>query len=125
MYNHVRLAASVVYLEAAEEALRLRLAELVGRVGADGSVDHDPYTFLRPAETWQRIKLPAQYECVQKRRSTGGQKTVCGMSRCLLCTVSTGAGSPDPRGAHRILAMMVASLDLTPAPTAGPEEGVP
>ena len=50
---------------------------------------------------------------------------VAGMSRCLLCTVSTGAGSPDPRGAHRVLAMMVASMDFTPAPNIGLDEKAP
>ena len=39
--------------------------------------------------------------------------------------MSTGAGSPDPRGAQRVLASLVAAIDLTPAPTKIVEEGHP
>ena len=43
----------------------------------------------------------------------------------MLGTVSTGAGSVDPRGAHRLLASLLAALDLTPAPTEKPEANRP
>ena len=111
VFNRVRLTAAVPYLEAAEGALRERLDELVGSVAGGGVVAHDQYSFHRPQSRWRVFPLPEQYEC-EKARRRNQQKTVRGMSRCLLCTISTGAGSPDPRGAHRMLAMIVAALDL-------------
>ena len=120
LFERVRLIAAVPYLEALEDLLRERLVAVTTAVGIDGFVSHDQYAFYRPVESWQRINLPSQYAC--KR---GTKRSVSGLSRCMLGTVSTGAGSVDPRGAHRLLASLLAALDLTPAPTEKPEPSRP
>ena len=120
LFERVRLLAAVPYLEALEDLLRERLVAVTAGVGADGFVAHDQYAFYRPVQPWQRVNLPPQYAC--KR---GSKRSVGGLSRCMLGTVSTGAGSVDPRGAHRLLASLLAALDLTPAPTEKPEAGRP
>ena len=120
LFERVRLIAAVPYLEALEDLLRERLVAVTAAVGTDGFVAHDQYAFYRPVESWQRVNLPSQYAC--KR---GSKRTVGGLSRCMLGTVSTGAGSVDPRGAHRLLASLLAALDLTPAPTEKPERAAP
>ena len=63
VYNRVRLAASVAYLEAGEDILRTRLSALVEGGASELFVAHDPYSFHRPVQTWERVKLPPQYEC--------------------------------------------------------------
>ena len=63
--------------------------------------------------------MPSLYTC------TSDKTTVCGRSRCLFGLVCTGAGSPDPRGAHGILATLMAALDLTEAPQRGFSKACP
>ena len=63
VYNRVRLAASVAYLEAGEDILRTQLSALVEGGASELFVAHDAYSFHRPAQTWERVKLPPQYEC--------------------------------------------------------------